>query len=271
MRGAEAGRGRSDPDADAGALADRQAAAGRGARPRRLVDRHLRRLRHAARRADGVEHLRRGRGDRAGVGLSRRPRRARPRRHRLARDRPPRRGRGRAGLRGARRAAPDFAHRHELCRAHRPGEDRTRAVRHLRRLHRHGAARQAPLRRLEPGAHGRADAGRRAFRRGAGGGEALPVSGRGQHPPRGLHAARRHVLRHRAPARLRRRLRRAAVPLRRLQRRPLVEPQRRAAERDQRRLGHPARARRRPGARRRSQRSPAAPRSRRACWPSGCV
>jgi hypothetical protein len=51
-----------------------------------------------------------------------------------------------------------------------------------------------------PGAHRRADAGERRLRGRARQGEAVSVSGRRVDPRRGLHAARRNVLRHRAPA-----------------------------------------------------------------------
>ena len=66
-----------------------------------------------------------------------------------------------------------------LSRAARQGEDRERAERHLRGLHRHGAARRAPVRQPEPGAHRRADAGEHRVRRRACRGEALSLSAAG--------------------------------------------------------------------------------------------
>ena len=127
MRGAEAGRGRPVPDADAGARADRPAAAAPSARDRAgwATDIYAA-LRHAAHRADAVEHLRRGRGDRAGVGLSRRPAGARPRRASPASeiDRRAERCRRARCSRCTPRCALHSPDRPQLRRAHRRGEDR---------------------------------------------------------------------------------------------------------------------------------------------------
>ena len=140
-----------------------------------------------------------------------------------------------------------------LQRAHRRGEEREGAERPVRGLHRPGAARPALLRRLQPGAHRRPDAGEHRVRREPRQVALVSVSHDGLGPRRGVHAARRSLLRHRPPARLPGALRPADLPLRRLQRRPVREPQRGVPERGERRLGHRARSRRRP---RRSRRRP---------------
>ena len=87
-------------------------------------------------------------------------------------DRSPRRARRRAEAPRARGAAAALARRPHLQRAHRRGEDREGAERPVRGLHRHGAAGPALLRRLQPGAHRRADAGEHRVRRAPRGGAA---------------------------------------------------------------------------------------------------
>ena len=107
------------------------------------------------------------------------------------------------------------------------------------------------VRRREPGAHARTDAGPDRLRRAPCRRAPLSVSGQGPHRRRTLHASRRHVLRRGPPARLPGLLRPPPLPLRRLQRRPVREPQRRVPDCVERRFGHAARARRRAAAARR--------------------
>ena len=125
-------------------------------------------------------------------------------------------------------------------------------------------------RRPQPGAHRRPDAGEHRVRRGpCAGAQAYPVSDQGLARREvftrrgGMYFGTAHLLAYPAP------YDKAALPLRRLQRRPVREPQRRVPKRAERGLGHAARARRRPAAarRRRASRGETEAR-RRARWPA---
>ena len=130
--------------------------------------------------------------------------------HRAQGDRQAARERRHPEARARRRARAAVVERQELRRAPRRGEDGAAAERAVRGLHRARAVRQVVSGRSQSGAHRRSDAGQHRVRRDLRGGEPLPVSRRRQHSPRGVHAPRRRVLRHRAPARLSRSLHRGS-------------------------------------------------------------
>ena len=167
---------------------------------------------------------------------------------RLARDRQPRRAHRRAEVRRSCRPAVGVIERPHIQRADRRGEDGARAERDLRGLHRRRSPRHAALRPAQPRAHRRADAGQHRVRRGARDRPSVSVSDERIDPPRSLHAARRDVFRHRAPAGLRGAVHRTAVPLRRLQCRAVREPQCRVPGRAEPAVRHSPGARRRPAA-----------------------
>ena len=150
-----------------------------------------------------------------------------------------------------------LSRRPHLQRAPRRRDDREGAVRPVRGFHRPRAARQVAFRRAQPGAHRRPDAGEHRLSPSATPRRAsLSLRHDGSIRDEVFTPPRRPLLRHRAPLRLPRALRRPALPLRRLQRRALREPQRRVPERGGRAAGRRARARRRPAALRAGQADP---------------
>ena len=182
-------------------------------------------------RADGRELLCGHRGDRAGVRVSRGPAGARPFGDRLEGDRQAKDERGHSQAGARRCAGAAVLERQELCRAARCGEDRASALRAVRGFHRTRTAREDVPRRAQSGPDRRSDAGQHRVRGSAGRRARLSVCGFRNHPPRGVHAAWRDVLRHRASARLSGIVRSTALSLRGLQCRTLCEPQRSVPER----------------------------------------
>ena len=112
-----------------------------------------------------------------------------------------------------------------------------------------------------------------AFAEAQRGGESISVSGRTLDPARSIHPTRRHVLRHRASARIRRAVCAAAVSLRRFQRRPLRQPQRGLPERAEHRVRRSVWSWTGTCCRRalRLTRPPEAPNSPRSLLPSGSI
>ncbi|CEH83102.1 Permeases of the major facilitator superfamily (modular protein) [Xanthomonas citri pv. citri] len=234
----------------------RASPAGNIARPRRLGQRCVRGAVLAGVGHQRRAHLRSAGSDRAGIELPGQPGRAQPGQDLAGRDRPPRRCASHSRLHGRCRLASAVAGWAQLCHAHRCRAHRRGTEPHLRRLHRQRAVGRATVRRVQPGAYRRADAGEHRLRRTAC--AALPLPARRFDPPRSLQPARWAVVRYAASAGLSRQLRRAAVPLRRFQRRLVRQPQCRLpgrAEQGQRyRAGpgrRPAHAGRQPGCARR--------------------